>query len=231
MIRTPSDNILHHLERGTLLRHDFGDGRDTACLISAAHPPCAAAESPALCPAELMPAWLAYLTPFIDDRGSDAAWEPTIRRYAALMARWHVLSPEAWERAHRAVKVAILVEAKSHVTVDTWGVTEAIDAVIAWLEKGAPEAKRGGVRKQALIASATVDADASADATAAAAADAATVATASVASVDLAARSAARAAAHATRAGDGATCDAVDRITAAFFDILEREISHAEVAA
>ena len=66
------------------------------------------AEDPAMCPADLMPLWMAHLTPWIDDRGTNDPWPSVVRKYASLASRWHVLNDEQWEAARRAVVRAIL---------------------------------------------------------------------------------------------------------------------------
>jgi len=217
---TPSARVLRHLDRGTLLRGSYGDGRETACLISAAWPPCAQAQSASVCPADVMPAWLAHLTPRIADYGSVEAWEPTMRRYAGLMSRWHVLDDAAWERAHRATKLAIVREARMHATRED--VLAAIDGVIAWLDAGAPEADRERVSDAAADAAHAAHAAAAADADAAyAATDAADAATA------YATAYAAACAAYAAGA-PGATAyapqKAWDRMAIEIFAAIEREI-------
>ncbi len=113
---TPSP-ILFHLERGTLLRRDWGDGYERAFLLSALAPDVATVRYWGACPSWVMPLWLAALTPLMDGRGSDAAWEPMVRRYADLAARWHVLDKAAWHRALRRVLCAILCVEPSHLPV------------------------------------------------------------------------------------------------------------------
>jgi hypothetical protein len=57
---------------------------------------------------------MAYLTVFLADRGSRNAWPDLIRRYAAVAGRWHVLSPEQWDRLHKRVRAACCREAIRH---------------------------------------------------------------------------------------------------------------------
>ena len=53
------------------------------------------------CPSELLPLWLAALTPEIDDRGSAEAWPTTIRRYASVVRRAaHTLDADGWHFVH-----------------------------------------------------------------------------------------------------------------------------------
>lgn len=103
------DNLDRLIESHNLLRGSWGDGYRRACLLSAMAPEIiahgmTAYGSPvtridlAACPASLMPDWMAHITPAIDDWGSDSLWGVTIRRYADLARRWHVLDDAAWER-------------------------------------------------------------------------------------------------------------------------------------
>lgn len=96
-------NLNLHIANGTLIRHDWGDGHERACLLAAMSPEVAESTNPDSCPAEVMPPWLAQLTVDFDDNGSDAAWPGMVRRYANLASRWHVLSPEGWDHAFHAV--------------------------------------------------------------------------------------------------------------------------------
>lgn len=58
-----------------------------------------------MCPAHIMPQWLAKLTPTMNDDGSYERWPALIQRYADVANRWHVLAEQEWE----AVRVRILV--------------------------------------------------------------------------------------------------------------------------
>ena len=106
------------------------EGRERACLLAALAPECAAALDSGACPADLMPDWLAELTPWMDDHGTAEAWPAMIQRYAALAHRWITLDAAAWER----VRIGWLADdvipmASSHVTADEWGVREACERV------------------------------------------------------------------------------------------------------
>ena len=107
-----------HIEAGTLIRGRWTgtdeQGRHLACLLAAMVPECGKEQMASVCPAELMPQWLAQLTPWIDDAGSDAAWPGVVRRYAAVAARWHALSAEEWRRLDYAVRALCVREAMRH---------------------------------------------------------------------------------------------------------------------
>jgi hypothetical protein len=108
------DRLDQFITEGRLLRgawHREIDGREHACLLVALAPECAS-EHERDCPVEVMPAWLAFLTPWLDDAGSSDAWPGVVRRYAALARRWHVLSAEDWVRLDYAVRATILREVR-----------------------------------------------------------------------------------------------------------------------
>jgi hypothetical protein len=107
-------------------------GRETACLLAALAPECAKGNV-IECPSELMPQWLAELTPWIDDAPSEEAWPVIVKRYAALSHRWHVLTPDAWSRLHFTVRAISLRKAREFVSASEVGVMKVIDDVLALL--------------------------------------------------------------------------------------------------
>ena len=129
-----SDPILARLEAGTLIRNAWtgtdAQGRATACLLAALAPECGAAESSAACPAEVMPAWLAPLTVFIDDSGSLTSWLGHVRRYAAIAPRFGELIGDLDRRALIGCLRVIVAEAPSHGEP-----SGAVSAVLALLDR------------------------------------------------------------------------------------------------
>ena len=99
---TDTTKLNQYIDEGRLIRHAWTSsdeqGRETACLLAAMSPEVAASRDSSACPADIMPQWLAHLTPWMDDAGSIGAWPSMVRRYAAVAARWHVLSKETWRR-------------------------------------------------------------------------------------------------------------------------------------
>ncbi len=100
------------IAEGRLIRREWSDapdrGRERACLLGMLSPEAARDEDAGRCPAAIMPTWLAELTPWIDDSGSDAAWPLLVQRYAALARRWRGLSQEQWGRlAHRVRELCV----------------------------------------------------------------------------------------------------------------------------
>ena len=126
--------ILDRLDDGTLIRNAWtgtdAEGRATACLLAALAPECGAAESSAACPAEVMPAWLAPLTVFIDDSGSLTSWLGHVRRYAAIAPRFGELIGDLDRRALIGCLRVIVAEAPSHVEP-----SGAVSAVLALLDR------------------------------------------------------------------------------------------------
>jgi hypothetical protein len=233
-----TDRLDAMLREGRLIRHAWSEGHDRACLLAALSPEAGEAESASACPAEVMPLWLAHLTPWLDDEPSTQAWPSIVARYAALARRWHVLDDEGWERARIAALVAIVTEARSHVAPEYASVLAAIDGVLGWLRRGAAESEREAAARAADAASAAA-ARASADAASAdAAAVAGDAAAAAVAGDAASAAAWAAWAAWAARAVDAASMDAAraaaaasgDRIAAGVLDAIEREIERTEAA-
>lgn len=190
--------------------------RDRACLLAALAPEAGKAQSASACPAEVMPAWLAHLTPWIDDAPSEEAWSALVGRYAALARRWHVLDTAAWERARIGVLIAIVTESRQHVLPHESRALAAIDGVLAWLRRGAPEDER----LAALWAAEAAQTWAATWAARSAAETARSAAEAAQSSARSAVASAAEAAA--------AVAAAADRLATAVLDAIEAEIVAAE---
>lgn len=89
--------ILTACDAGALIQggwHRRGDdGRELACLLGSIHPQ---VQSPADCNGDLMPMWLAELTPALFDGISAADVVPIARRFGGLVARWHALTDAQW---------------------------------------------------------------------------------------------------------------------------------------
>jgi hypothetical protein len=136
---TPYERLNYHINAGTLIRRAWtgsdAQGRKTACLLAAMVPACGDARAASVCPADVMPSWLAHLTPWIDDAGTLGAWPGHIKRYAALAARWGDWTPAQWERKRQIVRAACVREAMRH-TIDA-AVLRICEDVAATLEGGA----------------------------------------------------------------------------------------------
>ena len=160
-------------------------GREEACLLAALSPEVAEQGTASACPAELMPGWMAYLTPWIDDKSSEVEWPRMVRRYAACAARWSTLDNAAWRRVEIASRRASVVEAMSHTTQDD--VLNVSRTVLAWLDDDMPEQSRKELRASLEAASAAATATVAAVAATAVVAEAVTAATAAVATATVAA--------------------------------------------
>lgn len=227
----------HYISQGRLIRRAWVDidehGRKTACLLAALSPDVCRAHDAGACPADIMPQWLAYLTPWMDDDGTEEAWLFMVKRYAAVAGRWHVLSDETWRRLDYTAR-RIAVEDCLPLAGSAASAVECILALLRLSEQGA---RVLGSEWDAAWAAAWAGADAVADAAAEAAARAAAWAIADAAAeaagratgaawaVADAASAAARAAADAAGAAEAA---AVDRITAAILTAIEQACDAAE---
>ena len=131
-------------------------GRETACLLAALSPEAGEAESPAVCPASVMPEWFAHITPWLDDHSSATAWPQVIRRYAACAARWAALDEAAWRRVEIAARRVAVVEAMRHTSDEQ--VLDACRDVLDWLDSDMPESSRAAERAAVAAAWAAMEA-------------------------------------------------------------------------
>jgi hypothetical protein len=191
-----------------------GRGRETACLLAALAPEVVEADGEWACPANIMPSWFAYLTPWIDDKSSEAEWPRMVRRYAACAARWSALDNAAWRRVEVVALRTAVVEAMRHIT-DAQA-SAILPQVLAWLDAGTPEPEREALQAAALKAQG----------------DAANVASAATRIADAPLYTAALAADTAGMAAEvaatmeavlGAKAAAADRIIDAVLSALEKE--------
>jgi hypothetical protein len=86
------------IEENRILRRRWTDWQKSACLLAALVPACGKQQTWMVCPTEVMPLWLAALTPHIDDHVSDDVWPTTIRRYADVAKCWYLLDAASWRR-------------------------------------------------------------------------------------------------------------------------------------
>ena len=74
------DRLDRFIAEGRLVRNEWGDGQERACLLLAIAPEVGGSEGKVdLCPASVLPPWLAELTPSLDDNGTNAAWPAMVR--------------------------------------------------------------------------------------------------------------------------------------------------------
>jgi hypothetical protein len=102
------------LSEGRVIRGAWkkqSEGQYRACLLAAWSPEVSDAERASACPSWLMPAWLAELTPWMDDNGSDEAWPSFAKRYGNMVWAARVLDEAAWDRAFKATLKLIVDDA------------------------------------------------------------------------------------------------------------------------
>lgn len=129
------------IAEGRIIRHAWtrreDGGRQMLCLLAALSPEVRVAETSAACPADVMPAWLAALTPVLNDCGSPAGWPRVVRRYADLAHRWHVLTADDWRWLDCQITALALSAARDRTEGDA--AREAMGAAITLCERAATE--------------------------------------------------------------------------------------------
>lgn len=253
-IPSPADRVREALRRGVLLRYKWRDvapdGRERACLLGWISGEVRQQERASACPADVMPMWLAELTPWLDDAPSDAAWPGVVAFFADLLERSGALfaNPAACQRLDYRVRAIGVREARAHVAAESTSALRAINGVLALLDRAAlgdvaPEGEwakaewaAAEAREAALAAAnATPDAWSSEAMKAAEAAEAAKAAVlaakaaqwaanAAVYTVTKAAGSAFAAVDAAAAAGAAADRAVEDRLVAAILDAWEQAI-------
>jgi hypothetical protein len=228
---TAADNIISYLRDGRLVQNTWtreDQGPHVACLLGAA----GNYQSTQDCPATLMPRWLAECTVTLyDGLPQEDANGDLVRRYADMMRRWHVLTPDRWDNVHRAFLVRCIDQAVE--SVPAFAKTQSYwPAVSAACEqsKTAITSKREGAAKSA--ESAARSAESAAWRAARSAASAESAARRAARSAESAARSAALSAAGAASAAwsaawsaEGAAKRAAYKsLFSALLNIIETEI-------
>jgi hypothetical protein len=109
------DRLDTFITENRLVRNEWGDGQERACLLLALAPEVGAYGFVDRCPASLLPAWLAELTPDLDDNGSASAWPAMVRRYSHVVRRGATTLDDAgWRRVLARTMLAVLAEAAPH---------------------------------------------------------------------------------------------------------------------
>ena len=227
------ENLNRHIEAGTLLRKEWGDGHERACLLAALSPESSQGHSPSGCPASVMPQWLAHLTLWMDDAGSEEAWPVMVRRYANLASRWRTLSDDQWSRLDFVARKIALESCLEHNKAACEPVLRLLDQSIAgdhvpaknWdAARAAARAARAAARAASNAANAAAAVYAAVNAAAVNAAAAYAAADAAYAAADTA-YAAVYAAADTAYAAAGSA--AADHITTKILDAIEAEIEKA----
>jgi hypothetical protein len=193
-------------------------GRETACWLAALSPTVGQTGDAGVCHAAIMPSWLAYLVPWMDDSGSEEKWPDFLVRFACIMRRTPQLTQAQWSALEFRCRAVIVREAMSYTRNKT--VLAACAQVLGYLEaEKEDEPRRQTARAAASAAAYTTDAAADAVCAAVyAAADAAAnaAAYATVHTADAAAYAAANAAADAAANAARAADKMIDGILGAF---------------
>lgn len=110
------ESIQQLAAEGRIIRNKWSDtdesGRQLLCLYTAlAGDPEA---RPDTCPADLCPGWLAYLLPWMEESGTEAAWPSVVSRVGALAPRLGEIQGEASDQLRSRCLAHIVREAMRH---------------------------------------------------------------------------------------------------------------------
>jgi hypothetical protein len=198
---TAADNIISYLRDGRLVQNTWtreDQGPHVACLLGAA----GNYQSTQDCPATLMPRWLAECTVTLyDGLPQEDANGDLVRRYADMMRRWHVLTPDRWDNVHRAFLVRCIDQAVESVPAfaKTQSYWPAVSAACEQSKTAITSKREGAAKSAALSAESAASAALSAESAAWSAAESAKSAASAAKSAASAAWRAARSAASAAR--------------------------------
>lgn len=135
------DRLDAYIRENRILRSRWSDldadGREHACLIVALAPEVGAQGAVAQCPADVIPAWLAYLTPALDDGVSMAAWPEIVQKYARVVRMGATTLDDAgWRRVQArfllAVDPSLEGETVPTVAAALWSASRAEVLAEAW---------------------------------------------------------------------------------------------------
>ena len=126
------------LSGGRITRYQWtgrdDNGRVTACILAAIFPQAGAAKSASVCPSDQMWPWLAHLTPWINDFGSEGLWQQVVQRYSKILHNLHRLDAADGKRLELVCKRIFVSEARSHARPGSHKTLEAIDLVIELID-------------------------------------------------------------------------------------------------
>jgi len=140
-----SKNIITFATEGRLVQsawHTKHEGREMACLLGSIHP---SVTRPSDCNGDLMPMWLAELTPTMFDGLPSSSVQAIGMRYGSLVSRWHVLKDENWNKVLNTFLIKLVdtaLESARSVAKDlpVWAQVETSSKqVIAALKSGNKE--------------------------------------------------------------------------------------------
>jgi len=215
---------------GRLLRGQWTStdawGRALACWLAALSSEVAADKDASACPASLLWPWLAHLTVWLDDAGSEDTWPDRTRRYGAMLRSLARLTDEQREAIgpllDYRVRAACVREAMRYI--DSGQALAACETVAVLCER----AGRGERVSEKEWTEAARESEAEASESAADASEAAVwAARAAARAAACAARAAAEAAACAARAAARAAAEAADRLIDTILTTIETGIAEA----
>ena len=126
------------LSGGRITRYQWtgrdDNGRVTACILAAIFPQAGKAKSASVCPSDQMWPWLAHLTPWINDFGSEGLWQQVVQRYAKILHNLHRLDAADGKRLELVCKRIFVSEARSHARPGSRKTLEVIDLVIELID-------------------------------------------------------------------------------------------------
>lgn len=100
-------------EEGRLVRNDWGDGEECACLLSALCPEALTPPRTHAVPADVMPAWVPPYVLLLADSADDVAWPPIKRRFVRVARLLPHLAGDGWFAARKRL-LANALEAAAH---------------------------------------------------------------------------------------------------------------------
>ena len=125
----------HRIIRNAWTRED--DGRHLACLLAAYSPEAGAAKTASACPAEAMPTWVAHLTVWIDDCGTEAACGPRVDRWIEFLRRTGDMDHDVLRRLDYKVRAVCLRFCLPHAGMAA-GVVSSVLALCEDASRGEP---------------------------------------------------------------------------------------------
>lgn len=126
------DRLDKMIRENRIVRHKWGDGKERACLLLALVPECdggSAGGDPRMCPANVLPWWMAHLVIWIDDAPSAGRWRDIITSFASLVRRSGSMPPAAWRRLEHETKSIIVREFMTHAVTKA-----ALDSCLRMLD-------------------------------------------------------------------------------------------------
>ena len=90
-------------------RVEGAEGVEIESIIAALVPEMEKWRQVDMVPPELMPTWMAWVTPWMEDHGRKERWGALVQTYASLLVRWDILGPQDWDRIElRIIRLGLL---------------------------------------------------------------------------------------------------------------------------